>query len=188
MKTLNLLILLGAAMLALTGCSTVKVQTDYDRSAVFGHYRTYTLSPAAQGLTLSPTGEAALRDSLRAAFTTRGITEATGQGADLEVVRHVFTREQTSVQQYSEWGYSYAGPWPGRYGSYGMWAGAPTTYTDVRHYTEGTLMLDFVDARTRKLVFRATGTGTVGSTKANAKSIEKAVTKIIRAFPSPSAP
>ena len=69
-----------------------------------------------------------------------------------------------------------------------MWAGAPTTYTDVRHYTEGTLILDFVDAKTRKLVFRATGTGTVGSTKANASSIEKAVTKIILAFPSPSTP
>ena len=185
MKSLNLLILLGTAMLALTGCSTVKVQTDYDRSVAFGQYRTYTLSPAAQGLTLSPTSEAALRDSLRNAFATRGITEATGQGADLEVVRHVFTRDQTSVQQYTDWGYSYAGPWPGRYGSYGMWVGAPTTYTDVRHYTEGTLILDFVDAKTRKLVFRATGTGTVGSTKANASSIEKAVTKIILAFSTP---
>ena len=106
MKSLNLLILLGTAMLALTGCSTVKVQTDYDRSVAFGQYRTYTLSPAAQGLTLSPTSEAALRDSLRNAFATCSITEATGQGADLEVVRHVFTRDQTSVQQYTDWGYS----------------------------------------------------------------------------------
>ena len=40
MKLLNLLILLGTAMLALTGCSTVKVQTDYDRSVAFGQYRT----------------------------------------------------------------------------------------------------------------------------------------------------
>jgi len=187
MKTAMLPILLCAGALALVGCSTVTVETDYNHAAAFNQYHTYTLTPAAHGLTLSPTSEAVLRDSLRTNLAARGITEVTGQAADLEIVRNIFTREETSVQQYNDWAYA-GGRWPARYGSYRMWAGAPISYTDVRHYTSGTLVLDFVDTRTHELVFRGTGTGTVGSTKANAKSIEEAVMKIVRDFPAPAAP
>jgi len=52
--------------------------------------------------------------------------------------------------------------------------------------TEGTLMLDFVDVKTRQLVFRGTGKGTVGSTEANAKSIQEAVGRWFMTFPEPS--
>ena len=33
----------------------------------------------------------------------------------------------------SDWGYGagYARAWPYRYGTYGVWSGAPRTYTDV---------------------------------------------------------
>jgi hypothetical protein len=181
--------LIGTAALLLAGCSTVTVKTDYDHSTKFGQYHTYTLASATQGLALSPTGEAALRDSLRANLAARGITEApVGTTADLEIVRHVFTKDQISMEQYSTWGYSYGGRWPARSGYYGMWTGAPMTYTDVRQYTEGTLVLDFVDTKTHQLVFRGTGTGAVGSTQANAKSIEKAVKKILKDFPVAVAP
>jgi len=40
----------------------------------------------------------------------------------------------------TDWGYGagYAGAWPFRYGTYGVWSGAPRTYTDVSNHTEGT--------------------------------------------------
>ena len=47
------------AACALTACSTVTVTTDYDKSASFGKYKTYSLAPASQGQALSPTSEAA---------------------------------------------------------------------------------------------------------------------------------
>ena len=179
-----------AAGLGLTGCSTVTVHTDYDHTAAFDQYHTYTLTSAKDGLTLAPSAEAALRDTLRAQFGRRGITEVANPPADLEIVQHVFTREGSSVQQYSTWGYGYGygGSWPSRYGSYGMWAGAPVVYTDVRAYTVGTLVLDFVDAKSRKLVFRGTGEGFVDSPAANAKSVETAVEKIFRSFPRAATP
>src|SRR5215213_7577694 len=132
------------AVCALAACSTVTVTTDYDHSATFGKYKTYTLAPPAHGQTLSPTSEAALRDALRTELGARGITEATKGKGDLAIVRHVFTENKVSVQQYTNWGYGYGpgmgyggGAWPYRYGTYGVWSGAPTTYTDVSHYTEG---------------------------------------------------
>jgi hypothetical protein len=172
-----------AAAVVLAACSTVTVTTDYDRSASFAKYKTYSLAPASQGQTLSPTGEAALRDSLRTELGTRGISPAGSGRADLAVVRHVFTQEKVSVHQYTDWGYGYHGGWPYGYGHYGMWAGAPRTYVDVNNYTEGTMILDFVDTRTGKLVFRGTGKAVVGGVESNAEKIREAVRKIVADFP-----
>jgi hypothetical protein len=120
---------------SLAACSTVSVTTDYDHSASFGKYRTYSFAPASRGPALSPSSEAALRDALRTELAMRGISEAPSGKADLAVVRHVFLQEKVSVQQYTDWGYGMGGAWPYGYGYYGMWAGAPQTYTDVHQFT-----------------------------------------------------
>ena len=59
----------------------------------------------------------------------------------------------------TDWGYGagYARAWPYRYGTYGVWSGAPRTYTDVSNYPEGAMILDLMDTRTNKLVFRGAG-------------------------------
>jgi len=172
-----------AAAGALAACETVTVTTDYDHSAPFGKYKTYALAPAKHGQALSPASEAALRDALRTELAARGITEATSGKPDLAIVRHVFLSDKISVQQYTDWGYGHAGAWPYGYGSYGMWAGAPRTYTDVSNYTEGTLILDVVDTRTKKLVFRGIGTAVVGGPESNAGKIQDAVKKMVAALP-----
>jgi len=167
---------------ALSACSTVTVTTDYDHSVSFAKFRTYSLSPAAQGQTLSPSSEAALRDSLRTELGARGIREVSRGRADLAVVRHAFHQEKVAVQHYTDWGYGYGGR-PYRYGYYSMWAGAPRTYTDVTQYTEGTLVLDFVDTRTNKLVFRGTAQAVVEGPESNARKIQEAVAKIVAKLP-----
>ena len=177
----------AAAACALTACSTVTVTTDHDPSAPFGKYKTYAPSPPHHSQMLLPTGEGALRDSLHQSLAARGITEAPHGKADLDVVRHVFLQEKVSVQQYTDWGYGPHGAWPYGYGSYGIWAGAPRTYLDVSQYTEGTLVLDFVDRRTKKLVFRGIGTAVVGGAESNAEKIEEAVEKIVARFPATAA-
>jgi hypothetical protein len=57
----------------------------------------------------------------------------------------------------------------------------------VQQYTEGTLIIDFVDARTKNLVFRGPAQAAVGSQAANANAIQEAVTKIVAQFPGPRA-
>jgi hypothetical protein len=170
------------AACAFTACSTVTVTTDYDHSAPFAKYKTYRPAPASRSQTLGPISEAALRASLRRELAARGIAEASTGKADLAVVRHAFHEKKLAVHQYTDWGYGY-GAWPYRYGYYGMWAGAPRTYVDVNHYTEGTLVVDFVDARTQRLVFRGIGKAVVGGPESNARKIDEAVTKMIAAFP-----
>jgi hypothetical protein len=183
MKTLAKSATLLAAC-ALAACSTVSVTTDYDRSAPFGKYKTYSLAPAKQGQALSPTSEAALRDALRSELGARGITEAAQGKGDLAVVRHAFLQDKVSVQQFTDWGYGYNGGWPYGYGYYGFWSGVPRTYVDVTQYTQGTIILDFVDTQSKKLVFRGTGTAIVGGPESNAGKIREAVKKTVAALPS----
>ncbi len=173
-----------APLLALAACA-VTVTTDYDHTAPFGKYRTYALEPAAHGQTLSPSSEAALRQALKTNLALHGITETFDRKADLAIVRQVFTQEKLSVQNYTDYGYT-SSAWPYRYGSYGMWAGAPQTYTSVNQYTEGTMILDFVDAHTKKLVFRGTGQAIVGGPNSNAANISKAVEEIVQKLPIPA--
>ena len=169
---------------ALAACSTVSITTDYDPSVSFMKYKTYSLAPATRGQQLAPISESALRDSLRKALAARGINETSGSRADLTVVRHVFLQEKVSVQQYTEWGYGFGGGWPYAYGYYSMWPGAPITYVDVNQYTVGTLVLDLVDNRTKRLVYRGSGTAVVGGPQSNARKIEEAVTRIVAGIPS----
>jgi hypothetical protein len=170
--------LLVALNLFLAACSTVSVTTDYDRSASFEQYRTYTLAPSTDKIPLSPSSEAALSDSLRVNLAAHGITEVS-KDADLHVVPHVSSKEKTVVY---EGDMAYRGM-PYAYGRYGLWSTDPLTMPEVTQYTEGTLILDFVDTKTQKLVFRGVGTGTVGDPETNAENIRDAVKQIVEKFP-----
>jgi hypothetical protein len=114
----------------------------------------------------------------------RGIREVTvGEKPDLAVVPHAKLAQKYSVQQYTQWGYG-PGVWPYYGGYYGVWTGAPYTYSTIDSYTEGTLILDFVDTSKQKLVFRGIGTGTVsGDVEKNAQKVMEVVQKIVEKFP-----
>jgi hypothetical protein len=167
----------------LVACSTVSVTTDYDHGAPFARYKTFAYASAEKDQSLSPSGEQALRETLRSSLAARGIYEVPQSKANLDVVRHVFLDAKTSVHQYTDWGYGYRGGWPYRYGTYGIWTGAPASYVDVKNYTEGTLVLDFVDTHTKKLVYRGTGKAVVDKVGNNAEPIREAVEQIVAGLP-----
>jgi len=183
MKTTYYLVFAAVLVCLFPACETVTVSTDYDHAAHFGMYKTYALTPASRGQTMSPTSEAALSDAVRAELSSRGLTEAPVQKADLDIVRQVFVQGKVSVQEWTDWGYGYHCGWPYGLGYYGMWHGAPTSYIDVQQYNEGTLILDFVDARSKKLVFRGIGKAVVGGPESNADKIREGVRKIVAGYP-----
>ena len=54
---------------------------------------------------------------------------------------------------------------------------------DVTQYTEGTLVIDFLDRKKRMIVFRGIGQGAVTTSERNAIAIRDAVQKIVADFP-----
>lgn len=78
------------------------------------------------------------------------------------------------------------------YSGYYMWpyswyAWSPTWFsgweTEVRNYVEGILILDFVDAKTNKLVWRAICKDKIDDMKNRHKNIQKTVEKALKKFP-----
>lgn len=153
----------------------VSVATDYNHGISFADYKTYSLE-MRQAPELRPSGRAALSDALKSNLAQRGITEASAGKANLVVVARVFTGEKLhTVPTRNTTLVPYRG---GEVGS-GLWY----MNQDVTQYTEGTLVLDFLDQKRRLIVFRGVGKGAMSTTERNAVGIQNAVQKIVADFP-----
>jgi len=153
----------------------VSVATDYNHKISFASYKTYSLE-LSQAPELRPTGRAALSDALKSNLAERGITETSAGKADLVVVATVYTSEKLHTMPTRNTTFvPYRG---GEYGT-GLWY----MNADVTQYTEGTLVLDFLDLKSHKIVFRGVGKGAMSTAERNAVGIQDAVRKIVADFP-----
>jgi hypothetical protein len=165
--TISLRVVGLAASLALAtaGARAQDIQADYDRSYDFSKLKTYAFAEQVRGpndpLTVNPINERRVRAALDSELVARGYTPAEGGKPDFLVAYHAATRNRVGVQQ---WGYG-----PGRWGS---------RRVDVNEYTQGTLVVDVVDAADRQLVWRGSATGAIEPKEAD-KKIKKAVGKLM---------
>ena len=171
---------LALAMAVFSSCSSVTVRTDHDPGTNFARYRTYAFGPLSQSvLALNPSIRAQIESSLTQGLAARGLRRSARP--DFYVAYHVTTREQISVQTFHDWGrWTYGGH---RWNSYTLWRGSPTTTSYVHRSTIGTLVVDFVDAKTDRAFWRGVATGTVRGTEANRQQIAEAVRRMLENFP-----
>lgn len=136
-----LAVTLAALAAATVACSTLEVTTDYEPGTDFGKYRTFAIKEGA------PPKNQIARDRFYAALTDsmgrHGLTPATGD-PDLFVFTHFVTGKETQINTY---GYGMGG-WYGY-----RWGGGMTT-TQVQEIPTGTVVVDLVDAKANKLVWR----------------------------------
>jgi len=136
-----------------SGCShQTAVNADYDTSADFTVYKTYAwidevLPPDKIPEDIGAPNDITdrrIRASLTEEMAAKGFT-ATTDNPDLIVYYLVGVEDKVDV---TDWGYSYAST-----GRYGGW---DSRNVDTYNYQEGSLIVDFVDARSRVLVWRGT--------------------------------
>lgn len=129
---------------ALAACATTEVDTDYDRRANFAQYRTFQLQEGRVLVNgVETEGDTLLTDRiegyLRQGFAGKGLRPV-AENADLIVT---YTSGARNVMEVEPWdGYSYG--WVTGFGD-DAW---------VDEYQEGTLVIDVIDRRTNKLVWR----------------------------------
>lgn len=140
-------------LLACLGCSSgVAVNADYDTSADFAKYKTYAWLDEVLPPDKIPEGLGAdsdivdrrIRASLNEEMAAKGFS-ATTSDPDLVIFYHIGIEDKVDV---TDWGYSYA--------STGRYWGWNTRNVDTYAYQEGTLIVDFVDAKSKVLVWRGT--------------------------------
>lgn len=151
-----------------------EVHVDYDRWARMTTYRTFAWldTPETSVVIQSPLMDEHIKNAIIEQMAS-GRLDLVESDPDLYVTYHLSLGDKLRVNTMSL-GYGYPGSW--YWDPY--WGGAYTT-TSVSTYTEGTLVIDVWDARTKLLIWRGSATAEVASTsEKNTKKIDKAVKKI----------
>lgn len=164
--------------LAVTGCAaTMTVSSHVDRNLNFAQYRTYDWGPADA----LPTGDPRLdkdpffKDQVQGAvekqLAVRGLELATGT-PDLRIHYHAHISQRIDVNSVDR--------------AYGYCSGDDCR-AGVTEYEAGTLVLDVMDARTNRLVWRGWAQNSVEDLLDNpdrmARMIDEAVTRMLRQLP-----
>lgn len=173
-----------AAALLLAACATLRVGSDYDRSADFTHYHRFAWMPPHTNPYDFPNPLVVQRahDAIQAALSAKGYQQVSAPAqADFVVDFTIGSHERTDVRSYPA---PYAGPWLwGR--SY--WWGAPYwgSEVDVHQYREGALSVDIFDARTHRPVWHgwAHKELTRADIRHSAGAIRKVVDSVLVNFP-----
>ncbi len=187
MKKLNILWLLSILIMA--GCSSVTVNSDYDKTADFSKYKTLEFLGWAEesNKILNRFDQERFENAFAQEFMKRGFT-GVESGGDIAVSLFVVVDKKTSVTAYTNhmnaggWGYGAGWGWYGGYGGVGM--GTSTTTYNENDYLEGTLVIDVFDTKTKNLIWESVGQKTVDENPRNPeKNIAYVAEKMMKPFP-----
>ena len=179
----NQLLLIGV-ILHLFSCSSVKVTTDYDKSADFSKYKTYVFLgwQGDSGKILNDFDKDRLRKAFAKEFEKRNL-ELVKENGDIAVTLFVVVDQESSITGYTNYygnaGYGYGRGWG--------WGGghSTTTYTES-DYLKGTLVVDVFDGQSKELVWQGVGTKTIEENpQKRDKNIPKSAEAIMKYFPIP---
>ena len=176
MKSLYVTALLGAVMAL--GCSSRKVNFDYDQSADFSSFKTYAWHEGQQTIKEEdPLAHERVMNAVDREMSAKGFTKVSSN-PDVYVTYNAEDNEQVRLDT-THMGYGYADDF---YWGGGLGMGSSTT--QVRTYTEGTLVVDIWDANKKQLVWRGTGTDTVSDNpESNARKIDGAIADLFKRYP-----
>ena len=174
-KYLNL-ILPVIVMLVLAGCSGIRVSSDYDRKADFGKYRTFNFSKEVDKVKLNDLNRRRLKDDITTQMRARGYR----LGAAPDLLVDVFVKGTTKITANA-----YTTGFGGGFGYWrGGWGGSSSTFVDVNKYTEGTLFIDLIDVREKKMIWEGVAEGLINPrTETRERNLNRVVTKIFDEFP-----
>lgn len=156
---LNLLAILAVGAVA-SGCATDNIRSDYDPTADFSHYKTYNFFDDAgpEETYYQSFFSQYMMVAIAREMELRGYEKS--NDPDLLVNFNAILREKTDVRTTPA--PMYGGYYGYRGGFYDPWMGyGYAQETHVSQYTEGTFNIDLVDARKKKLVWEAVGTGRI---------------------------
>ena len=168
---------------AVAACGpSIHVSTMAAPNAMFGQLHTFrvlTPPPRSRGLPiaddpmlLNSISNQVLQSSVTDAFLARGYT-LDPASPDFTIAYYASARQRFEV---TEWDYGYPGRW------YGGWPGPRTV--EVTPYTEGTVIIDVIDPKSKELLWRGRGLAmTSNDPAAFQRNLREAVAAIVRKFP-----
>ena len=167
-------VLIGVMFLFATKSSAQQVKTDYDRSANFAQYKTYSWE---QVKTKDALDVDRVKSAVNAALAAKGWSQV-DSGGDVSIIAVETTQEQQSLNTFYD---GFGGGWGWRRFGVGGF-GEATTTTDT--YKVGTLVVDLFETKTKQLLWRGTSSDTLSNNSdKNIKNLDKGVEKMFKHFP-----
>jgi hypothetical protein len=169
-----MLALVGMTLVFAGMASAQQVKTDYDRSANFALYKTYSWEHIE---TKDPLNVDRIKHAVNAVLAARG-WRLVGSGADVAVVAMEITRDKQTLDTFYD---GFGGGWGWRrFGGGGF--GEATTTTDT--YKVGTVVVDLFDTKTKQLIWRGAASDTLSdNSDKNIKNLNESVDKLFKHFP-----
>jgi hypothetical protein len=162
----------GIALLFATASFAQQVKTDYDRSANFSQYKTYSWEKVQ---TQDQLWVGRIKEAVNTALTAKGLTPVES-GGDIAIVAIETTQNQHTLNTFYD---GFGGGWRWRGGG-----GFGTATTTVDNYKVGTLVVDLFDAHTKTLLWRGSSSDTLSDkSDKNIKNLDKGVQKMFDHFP-----
>jgi hypothetical protein len=174
MKIKNVVFLLIGMIVFAGTASAQQVKTDFDRSANFTQYKTYSWE---QVKTKDALDAGRIKSAVNAALAAKGWTQV-DSGGDVSIVAMEIAKNQQTLNTFYDgfgggWGYR-------RFGGGGF--GEATTTTDT--YKVGTVVIDLFDSKTKQLIWRGSESDTLSNNSdKNIKNLDKGVEKMFKKFP-----
>jgi Domain of unknown function (DUF4136) len=149
-----------------------QVKTDYDRSADFSQYKTYSWEKVQ---TQDPLWVDRIKDAVNAALTVKGWAQVES-GGNVAIIAMETTQNRQTLNTFYD---GFGGGW--RWRGFGGF-GESTTTAD--NYKVGTLVIDLFDVNTKTLIWRGSSSDTLSNkSDKNIKNLDKGVQKMFDHFP-----
>lgn len=195
-RTLAVLLITGL-FIAIAGCTSLRVRTDYDPLLDFSQFRSFSwLEPpvlttpesgatdvAVNPFALNSMLDARIRAAVDQELESQGYRPASeGSVPSFQLQYHVILKDKTRLFSTPGpfYGGGYWGPAPyGSYGPYGAYGGTFQSYD----YQQGTLVLDMVDPETKRIAWRGWAVGPSRDGYYDEERVRKAVRAILGQFP-----
>lgn len=184
-------IFIACVMLFLTACSSMNTSWDYNPDTNFSQFKTFAWTTAdndGSKYHLDGLMDERVRHAVDNAMQAKGLKMVAKDKADIlvnyltKVNTKVDVNTFTNYYGYNPY-YSYYNP---GWGWGAPWGTIPVTETQVREYNVGTLIIDIIDAKTNKLVWRGALGDIIKDKKTPEQRVEfinKAVNEILANFP-----
>jgi len=168
MRPTKIFVVLGILLLTTTALRADKVTFDYDHNVNFSKYRTFMWMQEPE--TPDPFMKDRIVRAVNAQLAARGLRQVTSK-PDLVIGAGLTTEEKEVVDTY------YTG------GGWG-WDGGGWATTEVRTYIVGTLTVDLIDSRTRKVIWQGVATDKLSrKPEKRTKDSDKWIEKMFRGYP-----
>jgi hypothetical protein len=164
-------------MLIATSCATIKVSSDFDKTASFSAYKTFTFTPDALNLAVDDLNKTRIITAVENELKLKGFTKADNPDVLIDLKLVAKTIQTATANTSGGYGYGYRYRWGG---------GFTTTTIDYDSYNEGTLFVDMIDAKKLQLVWQGRGVGTIAeniSAEKREENIKYAVKMIFEKYP-----